>query len=251
MKQVLFGKEIIHLSSVESTNNFAAKLLSDNLCQNGAVIMADEQTHGKGQRGNTWLSESGKNLLVSFVFKPDNLSVEKQTSLTWSTSLSLLETLRKFNIEAQIKWPNDLLVGGKKIAGILIENQLQGNRINCSIIGIGLNINQTSFSELNATSLLLETNKKCEPRTFLKLLANEMNDKFDFVNSSSHELLKCEYESHLFQMNELKKYKDESGEFFGKIIGTTDEGKLIIEKSNLIVCYGIKEVIFLTNYQPY
>jgi hypothetical protein len=74
-----------------------------------------------------------------------------------------------------------------------------------------------------------------------------MNEKFDFVNSSSHELLKCEYESHLFQMNELKKYKDESGEFFGKIIGTTDEGKLEIEKSNLIFCYGIKEVIFLTN----
>lgn len=245
MKRVLFGKEIIHLSDIDSTNNFAAKLLSDNLCQNGAVIMADVQTHGKGQRGNSWLSESGKNLLCSFVFKPDNLSVEKQTFLTWATSLSLLETLRKFNIEAKIKWPNDLFVGGKKIAGILIENQLQGNRINCSIIGIGLNINQTSFLDLNATSLLLETNKIVEPRTFLNLLANEMNEKFDFVNSSSHEFLKSDYESHLFQMNEIRKYKDEFGEFSGKIIGTTDEGKLIIEKSNLIVSYGLKEVLFI------
>jgi BirA family biotin operon repressor/biotin-[acetyl-CoA-carboxylase] ligase len=118
VKQALFGKEIIHLSDIDSTNNFAAKLLSQNLCQNGAVIMADVQTQGKGQRGNIWLSESGKNLLCSFVFKPDNLSVENQRALTWVTSLSLLQTLRKFNIEAQIKWPNDLLVGGKKIAGI-------------------------------------------------------------------------------------------------------------------------------------
>ena len=245
MKQALFGKEIIHLSDIDSTNNFAAKLLSENLCQNGAVIMADVQTQVKGQRGNVWLSESGKNLLSSFVFKPDNLSVERQTVLTWATSLSLLETLRKFNIEAQVKWPNDILINGKKIAGILIENQLQGNRINCSIIGIGLNINQTSFSELIATSLILETNKKVEPRTFLNLLANEMNEQFDFIKSSSFEYLKNEYESHLFQMNELKKYKDEFGEFSGKIIGTTDEGKIVIEKSNTIMTYALKEVAFL------
>ena len=245
MKQALFGKEIIHLSNIDSTNNFVAKLLSENLCQNGAVILADQQTQGKGQRGNVWLSESGKNLLCSFVFKPDNLSVAKQTALTWATSLSLLETLRKFNIEAQVKWPNDILINGKKIAGILIENQLQGNRINCSIIGIGLNINQTSFSELNATSLILETNEKVEPRTFLNLLANEMNEQFDFIKSSSFEYLKNEYESHLFQMNELKKYKDEFGEFSGKIIGTTDEGKIVIEKSNTIMTYALKEVAFL------
>jgi BirA family biotin operon repressor/biotin-[acetyl-CoA-carboxylase] ligase len=245
VKQALFGKEIIHLSNIDSTNNFVAKLLSENLCQNGAVILADQQTQGKGQRGNVWLSESGKNLLCSFVFKPDNLSVAKQTALTWATSLSLLETLRKFNIEAQVKWPNDILINGKKIAGILIENQLQGNRINCSIIGIGLNINQTSFSELNATSLILETNEKVEPRTFLNLLANEMNEQFDFIKSSSFEYLKNEYESHLFQMNELKKYKDEFGEFSGKIIGTTDEGKIVIEKSNTIMTYALKEVAFL------
>jgi BirA family biotin operon repressor/biotin-[acetyl-CoA-carboxylase] ligase len=245
VKQALFGKEIIHLSDIDSTNNFAAKLLSENLCQNGAVIMADVQTQGKGQRGNIWLSESGKNLLSSFVFKPDNLSVENQTALTWATSLSLLETLRKFNIEAQVKWPNDILINGKKIAGILIENQLQGNRINCSIIGIGFNINQTTFSELKATSLILETNKKVEPRTFLNLLANEMNEQFEFVKSSSFEFLKHEYESHLFQINELKIYKDELGDFLGKIIGTTHDGKLVIEKSNSIVNYALKEVAFL------
>lgn len=245
MKQALFGKEIIHLSDIDSTNNFAAKLLSQNLCQNGAVIMADVQTQGKGQRGNVWLSESGKNLLSSFVFKPDNLSVENQIALTWATSLSLLETLRKFNIEALIKWPNDIFVGGKKIAGILIENQLQGSKISCSIIGIGLNINQTFFEDLNATSLFLETNQQVEPRTFLNLLAHEMNEEFELIYSSNFEFLKSEYEANLFQMNELRSYEDEFGEFVGKIIGTTNEGKILIEKSNAIQSYGLKEVVFL------
>ncbi len=245
MKQALFGKEIIHLSHVDSTNNFAAKLLSENLCQNGAVIMADVQTQGKGQRGNVWLSESGKNLLSSFVFKPDNLSVENQIALTWATSLSLLETLRKFNIEALIKWPNDVFVGGKKIAGILIENQLQGTRISCSIIGIGLNLNQTLFEDLNATSLQLETEQTVQPRTFLNLLAHEMNEQFLLIYSSNFEILKTEYENNLFQMNELKSYEDEFGVFVGKIIGTTEEGKILIEKSNAIQSYGLKEVAFL------
>ena len=245
MKQALFGKEIIHLSDIDSTNNFAAKLLSQNLCQNGAVIMADVQTQGKGQRGNIWLSESGKNLLSSFVFKPDNLSVENQIALTWATSLSLLKTLRKFNIEALIKWPNDILVGGKKIAGILIENQLQGTRISCSIIGIGLNLNQTFFDDLNATSVLLETKQIVEPRTFLNILAHEMNEQFQLIYSSSFEILKTEYENNLFQMNELKSYEDEFGVFVGKIIGTTEEGKILIEKSNAIQSYGLKEVAFL------
>ena len=243
MIQALFGKEIIHLSEIDSTNNFAAKLLSENLCQNGSVIMADVQTQGKGQRGNIWLSESGKNLLSSFIFKSDNLSVDRQATLTWATSLSLIETLRKFNIEVQVKWPNDIVVAGKKIAGILIENQLQGSKINCSIIGIGVNLNETSFENLNATSLLLETKKTVEPKSFLAFLAQEMNLLFQFDNNS--DLLKKEYENNLFQMNELKRYKDENGEFYGKIIGTSDEGKLIIEKSNKIETYGMKEVVFL------
>ena len=245
MKQALFGKEIIHLSDVDSTNNFAAKLLLENLCQNGAVIMADVQTQGKGQRGNVWLSESRKNLLTSFIFKPDNLSAEKQSVLTWATSLSLLKTLRKFNIEAKIKWPNDIYVREKKIAGILIENHLQGLKITCSIIGIGMNINQTLFENLNATSLLLETNKIIEPRNFLDILLTEMNAHFDLVNSYNLSSLKTNYEFNLFQINELKEYEDEFGKFSGKIVGTTAEGKILIEKSDSIRAYDLKEVVFL------
>ena len=96
---MLFGKEIIHLSDAHSTNNFAAKLFSDKLCQNGSVIMSDYQTNGKGQRGSIWQSEKDKNLLCTFVYQPDNLSVENQAKINWATSLSVCGTLRKFGVE--------------------------------------------------------------------------------------------------------------------------------------------------------
>jgi len=242
VKQSLFGKEIIHLSNIDSTNNFAAKLLSENLCQNGAVILADQQTQGKGQRGNVWLSESGKNLLCSFVFKPDNLSVGKQTSLTWATSLSLLETLRKFNIEAQIKWPNDIYVSGKKIAGILIENQLQGSSIHCSIIGIGLNVKQENFEGLNATSLFNEIKESHPPRSVLNLLMKVMSEKFELINFNKLDQLKNSYEANLYLKNQPTTFEDKAGIFTGKIIGTTNEGKLLIDKETGVTEYGLKEI---------
>ena len=86
---MLFGKDIIYLSNLDSTNNFAAKMFSDNLCQNGSVIMSDRQSNGKGQRGSIWESENGKNLLCTFVYQPDNLSVDKQAQINWATSLSV------------------------------------------------------------------------------------------------------------------------------------------------------------------
>jgi BirA family biotin operon repressor/biotin-[acetyl-CoA-carboxylase] ligase len=245
VKQAIFGKEFIHLSDVDSTNNFAAKLLSENLCQNGAVIMADIQTQGKGQRGNTWQSEQGKNILSSFVFFSDNLAVSNQSTLTWATSLALSETLRNFNIEAQIKWPNDIFVEGKKIAGILIENQLTGSQIQRSIIGIGLNVNQTEFENLHATSVFLETGIFNEPRVILNNLMKTMSEKIALINEKKYENLKHNYETKLFQMNQPAIYEDESGKFQGVIKGVSGEGKLIIEKENSIVFYGLKEVVFI------
>lgn len=244
MKQAIFGREFIHLSDVDSTNNFAAKLLSENLCQNGAVIMADLQTQGKGQRGNVWQSEPGKNLLCSFVFMPDNLAVVSQFVLTCATSLALLETLRKFNIEAKIKWPNDIFVNGKKITGILIENQILGVNIQRSIIGIGLNVNQREFGELSATSILNETSEKHTPRMVVNQLMNSMSNQMKLVNDSKYDELKSNYESKIYRLNQLSNYSDEMGEFQGIIRGTTEVGKLIIERENRLVFYDLKEVVF-------
>ena len=238
----LFGKEVIHLSEVDSTNNFAAILLSDQVCQNGTVIMADSQTFGRGQRGNVWQSEKGENLLISIVFIPDNLSVLNQAQLTWATSLSIIETLAKFNIKAQVKWPNDIFIGGKKIAGILIENQIIGENIVSSIIGVGLNVNQADFRVNNATSILNETGIKNSLKKVLQSLCESMDNIFNELNTQRGISLKSLYESNLYQRNETCQYEDQTGVFFGKIIGVKESGQLLVEVNSELVEYGIKEI---------
>jgi BirA family biotin operon repressor/biotin-[acetyl-CoA-carboxylase] ligase len=237
----VFGKEIIHLSNIDSTNNFAATLISDQLCQNGTAILADSQSFGKGQRGNSWYSEAGKNLLVSFILKPDNLSVLRQQELTWITSICIVETLRIFNIESQIKWPNDILIRGKKIAGILIENQLSGEFISNSIIGIGLNVNQTQFDGIEATSIQLELKKEISVEIIFNELCHQMNSLFGEIQKSEINL-KSEYESLLYRRNEPSIYEDENGKFLGEINGVKNNGFLEVKVGEEVREYGIKEI---------
>jgi len=240
----VFGKEIIHLSTVDSTNNFAATLISDQLCQSGTAIMADTQTLGRGQRGNNWQSEPGKNLLVSYIFKPDKLSVIRMPELTWATSLSLVKTLGKFNITGHVKWPNDVLVNGKKIAGVLIENQLSGEFISSAIIGIGLNINQSEFGDFNATSMFLELNAELSKERVFYDLSSSMNDIFQEIGSSKSTKLRSDYESALFQKNSSCFYKDEHGQFEGEIVGVNESGHLLVKVAEEIREYGLKEISY-------
>ena len=238
---MLFGKEIIHLSDVDSTNNFAAKLFSDKLCQNGSVIMSDCQTNGKGQRGSIWQSEKDKNLLCTFVYQPDNLSVENQALINWATSLSVRKTLRKFGLESKIKWPNDLLVNGSKICGILIENQVSGNFLSSSLIGIGLNINQLVFIDFLATSIQVETGKLYTIREILNALILEMNHYFLLLKSDNF-ALKKEYLSSLFRLQEKSFFEAENEVFEGTIIDVSSAGLLVIEKNGKCLEFGLKTI---------
>jgi BirA family biotin operon repressor/biotin-[acetyl-CoA-carboxylase] ligase len=237
------GKEIYHLDSVDSTNNFAAKLINDQICQNAAVILADRQTAGKGQMGNTWESAHAANLLCSFVWKPDNLSVMDQTKISWMISLSLHKLLLRLGIDAKIKWPNDIYVGSHKIAGILIENQLEGNHISWVIAGIGLNVNQCQFETPNATSVQLLTGTTFRMKTILNELTDILNGylrQWNTIESS----LKSDYESMLYLKGENALYIDVDGEFEGEIIGVQDDGRLQISVSNEIRFYSLKEIQF-------
>lgn len=238
---MIFGKDIIHLSDVNSTNNFAAKLFSDNLCQNGSVIMSDYQINGKGQRGNFWQSENGKNLLCTFVYQPDILSVENQAQINWATSLSVKACLEKYDLEVKIKWPNDIVVNGIKICGILIENLLKGNFISTSFIGIGLNVNQLKFIDFLATSIQIETENSFTNREILDSLILEMNFYFDLLKRDKS-TLKNKYLSSLFRLNENCLYESESVVFLGKIINVSTTGLLVIEKNGVHQEFGLKMI---------
>jgi BirA family biotin operon repressor/biotin-[acetyl-CoA-carboxylase] ligase len=237
------GKVLYHLDSVDSTNNFAAKLINDQICQNASVILADEQSAGKGQMGNTWESAHATNLLCSFVWKPDNLSVTDQSKISWMISLTLHKLLLRLGIDASIKWPNDIYVGSQKIAGILIENQLEGNNISWVIAGIGLNVNQCLFETPNATSVQLLTGRTFRIKTILNELTDILNGYLGQWNSIESSL-KSEYELQLYQKGESALYADAHGEFEGEILGVQDDGRLQIKVLNETRYYSLKEIQF-------
>jgi len=149
--------DIIWLERVDSTNDEARRHISE--IDNLSVVSALEQTKGRGQRGNRWSSQPGENLTFSLVVKDFRIKANEQSAISQTTALSLTDLLSRHEIKARIKWPNDIYAGDEKICGILIENSLKGSEIDWSIIGIGLNVNQTTFPEdlPNPTSMKLCT----------------------------------------------------------------------------------------------
>lgn len=149
--------DIIWLERVDSTNDEARRHISE--IDNLSVVSALEQTKGRGQRGNRWSSQQGENLTFSLVVKDFRIKANEQSAISQATALSLVDLLSRHEIKARIKWPNDIYAGDEKICGILIENSLKGSEIDWSIIGIGLNVNQTAFPEdlPNPTSMKLCT----------------------------------------------------------------------------------------------
>ena len=238
------GQKLIHLESVDSTNNYAANLLKAGGLSSGTVILADEQFAGKGQRGAEWLTEAGKNLTFSIYLEEVNLSVENQFNLSKMVALSMIHLLKKLGIVAHIKWPNDIWVNGRKISGVLIENSVSQSRGIRSIIGIGLNVNQTEFGSLNATSLQLETGDFVPTRDVLFSFIESFNTVYEQF-SIHPEQLNTAYLEHLYQLNEVRTYRDESGTFDGKIVGIEPSGRLIVLKDGIPTSYDVKEIVFL------
>ena len=241
---MFLGNQIFRLDKVESTNNFAANLIEGRLCRNGALILADTQTTGKGQRGSLWESETGKNLLCSYVYFPDNLSVDFLQELNMCLSISLIKCLNYFEIDAEIKWPNDILVDGKKISGILIENNVRAGKVKSMIFGIGLNINQQSFLNLRATSMALIRGAEFSIDEVSLQLTKEFNHWISFVGGD-HQALKLVYLNQLYGLNAIHRFQSQDQEFEGIIVGVNDFGDIEINILGEIRSFKNKEISFL------
>jgi len=235
------GRNIIRLESVDSTNNYTANHARLGELRHGAVIMAVEQTGGRGQMGTQWNSESGKNLTFSVLLERVNLSVERQFILTKIVSLSLVALLEHFGIDARIKWPNDIYVDDLKIAGVLIENSLQGNAIKRSIIGIGLNVNQSDFGALKATSFAL-----VKKRDFaIDDLLFSFIARFNEIANRDTAILDADYLNKLYWLNESRSFEDASGRFVGEIKGVNESGALLVQKDAAVQSFQLKEIVFI------
>ena len=179
--------KIIKLDAIDSTNSYLKKLLNKESLDDLTVVVSKHQTQGRGRNGSVWSNKPSLNLAFSIYKRFRNLETNKKFMLNVIASVSVYETLKKYNLcDLSIKWPNDIMTGNKKISGILIENNIRGNKIKYSVIGIGININQSEFKSLpNATSVFIETGKinsvetiAQELQKILKNLQNKRNILF-------------------------------------------------------------------------
>ena len=188
--------DIIWFDTIDSTNEEARRRISD--IDNLSVLSAYEQTSGKGQRGNRWLSTRGENLMFSIVLKPEALEAGNQFVICEAASLSIVWLLAKYSINAEIKWPNDIYVDNKKICGILIENSLHGKHISSSIIGIGLNVNQRNF-DVNLPNPTSMTLCKADNYNIVTLLEEFMDIFKETIAKAMDKGLREEYLSVLWR----------------------------------------------------
>ena len=240
----MIGNQIIQLDRVDSTSNYVATLVSEGKARHGMVILAENQTNGRGQRGSVWQSESSKNLILSIYLEHSDLEIHHQEALTHFTSIAILNCLSKFGISSVIKWPNDLLVTKKKIAGILIENQLRGNKITSSVIGIGLNILQTEFDFPGSTSILSILNKSVHKEEVFETLIFELNSSYLQLQNKAYAKLKENYLNNLWLLGVSSIFERNNTFFNGIIRGTDSFGRLEIEDVDGIKTYDLKEIKF-------
>ena len=241
-----FSFAIIHFDSIESTNIYALELLKKEKVQEGTIIHADFQERGKGQKGNLWESLACNNLTFSILMKPF-LRVEEQFYLSKAVALGLKRALDRLSVEnVEIKWPNDLLINGKKVGGILIENLISDKLITESVVGIGLNVNQTEFSSFKreATSLKLATGITYSVNELLLSVAEEVMLSYKML-SSKQDYIDSHYLKALHGYGTPLRFKDKEGEFTGVILGVHPSGRLQINRHGKLKNYDLKEIEFI------
>lgn len=236
---LIFGSAKIKLDAIGSTNDFARDLLTkgDEILE-GTVVIAENQQTGRGQRGNSWVSEAGMNLTFSVVLFPKFLSPSDQFELSKAISLGIINYLRDVlpvNMTGvRIKWPNDIYVGNEKICGILIENAISGSKILHAVVGIGLNVNQDHFEKslANPTSMKLVSGEHFELEHQLSCLLGYLDRSYVELRNRGSQKLNNNYVKNLYRYKELAQFKIGNQPIQATIIGVDGSGKLILEKEN-------------------
>ena len=239
----VFRNNIIHFKEVESTNLLALSMIKENRTTLPFVITTNFQTSGKGQLSNKWDSENGKNVLMSVAINTD-IKIENQFILNVISSLSVLDLLDELNLEnSSVKWPNDILVGKRKISGILIQNKLLLDTIKSAVIGIGLNIYQSNFTTFKreATSVKNENS--------INLSLSEISDRLlDFLEfrfaKSDNENWK-DYSEKLYLKDKVAPFEIEGKKQMGIIKRVNKTGELVLETEDSIKNFQMKEIEFL------
>ena len=239
----VFRNNIIHFKEIESTNLLALSMMKENKRSLPFVITTDFQTSGKSQGSNKWDSENGKNVLMSVAINTD-IKIENQFILNVISSLSVLDLLEDLNLEnLSVKWPNDILVGKRKISGVLIQNKLLSDTIKSAVIGVGLNINQSNFTTFKreATSVNNEN--------ITNLSISEISDRLlyflEFRFSKSDNENWKDYSKKLYLKDKVAPFEIEGKKQMGIIKRVNKTGELVLETEDSIKNFQMKEIEFL------
>lgn len=243
------GQNLIKLKEVDSTNNFLKDLVSKSEpLAEGTVIMADNQFAGRGQQESVWQTQAGKNISTSIYLKPSFLPLDKQFYLNIAVSLAVSDALMYFIPEGiKVKWPNDMYYLNKKLGGILIENTLTGTFIKSSVIGIGLNVNQSEFSESisqRATSIIQILQKDVPLMDIMEKIAIFMEKYYLILRAGKYSILQNDYLARLYNFNIAALYKKDGEIFEGIITGVEDGGRLTVETNEGLKSFNFKEIEF-------
>ncbi len=240
------GQNVIYLPSCRSTNEYANQLLSAHP-MDGTLVVASEQTAGRGQRGNHWEAKPDQNLTFSVIWKPTFLNPAQQFQLNIAVSLGVADFIEMYlpASEVLVKWSNDLYFRAKKLGGILIENQIQSQQINYAVVGIGLNINQTDFQEDKAISFAQITHKTYQLEVALEMLLAKLEARYFQLRHKKYDQLKTMYLQKMYRYQETHWYRDKTGIFRGEIIGIDAAGRLAVSRQHKIQYYNFKEIEFL------
>jgi BirA family biotin operon repressor/biotin-[acetyl-CoA-carboxylase] ligase len=240
---------VIKLDAIDSTNTYLKMMCSNNLPKDYTVVSAQSQTLGRGQMGTHWQGETGKNLMVSVFKRLPDFDLEQQFYISMVVSLAICNALKPFNIpQLHIKWPNDILSANRKICGILIENIVKSNKLQGSVIGFGLNVNQKYFRDLpQASSMTLLTGVLFNTDEVLFEVLKQLESYFKLIASNKFTEIKSEYENLLFRIDKPSTFQNKNLTTFSGIIkGVTKKGKLKVRiEDDVIKTFEFKEVTLL------
>ena len=242
------GRQLLWLPACPSTNSEAHQLLRENRASEGCTVITDHQTAGRGQRGNQWEAAAGENLTLSVVWLPTFLEASQQFLLSQAVALGVYDwaqTLLQATPQLRLKWPNDLYFGNKKLGGILIENSLSGAKIQSSIVGIGLNINQQHFAVPTATSLAAVTGHAFRREVLAASLLECLEQRYLQLRAGRVSSLQRDYLAVLYRYGEWHDYEVAGQRVRGRLAGVGTDGRLAVELAQGVQHFGLQEIKYL------
>lgn len=245
LKTRFIGKNLDSLSTCHSTNDIAAQKVRGGQAENGDIIITREQTAGRGQRGAVWESEPGMNLTFSVIVMPEDFPVSDRFLLSQWVAVGVHAYVASLAGEAaRIKWPNDILLGQKKMTGISIDTVIRGSKIASAVIGIGMNVNQTVFGSERITSLSRFSGRYFDLEEAFEQLVLSLDSRYDDLVKGRLDSISTAYRENLFALGEARRFRIGDELVTGVVAGTSGDGRLRVRFDEAEQLFDIKEIVW-------